>query len=197
MPRDFNYQDPLPDPESISRSQIECHIRKLAPYKACRVDEIPNIVLQKLLTVILDHLYFIFKATFNLGVYPDKWKQSITAVLQKPGKPNYKVAKAYRPIALLNTIPKVLTSIVVENISHLVEEHNLLPKTHFRGRPSCTTGDAVHYLVHKIKDAWQRGKVVSILFLDVLVCSKNIWTPRDTQAISHASLKKNSIYFNV
>jgi len=178
VPRDFNYPDPLPDPESISRSQIEHHIRKLAPYKACGIDEIPNIVLQKSLTVILDHLYFIFKATFDLGVYPDEWKQSITAVLRKPGKPNYKVAKAYRPIALLNTIPKVLTSIVAENISHLVEEHNLLPKTHFGGRPGRTTGDAVHYLVHKIKDAWRRGKVVSILFLDVEGAFPNAVTDR-------------------
>jgi len=81
VPRDFNYPDPLPDPESVSRPQIERHICKLAPYKACGIDEIPNIVLQKSLTIILDHLYFIFKATFDLGVYPEEWKQSITAVL--------------------------------------------------------------------------------------------------------------------
>jgi len=178
VPKDFNYPDPLPDPEPISRSQIARHVLKLAPYKACGIDEIPNIVLQKSLTIILDHLYFIFKAIFELGIYPEEWKQSITAVLRKPGKPNYKIAKAYRPIALLNTIPKVLTSIVAENISHLVEKHNLVPKNHFGGRPGHTTGDAVHYLVHKIKDAWQRGKVVSILFLDVEGAFPNAVTDR-------------------
>jgi len=130
------------------------------------------------LPIILDHLYFIFKATFDLGVYPQEWKQSITAVLRKPGKPNYKLAKAYRPIALLNTIPKVLTSIIAENITHLVEKHSLLPKTHFGGRPGHTTGDVVHYLVHRIKEAWQRGKAVSILFLDVEGAFPNAVTDR-------------------
>ena len=80
---------------------------------------------------------------------------------------SYIVPKAYRPIALLSTMAKVLTSIIAENISSLEESHQLLPKTHFGGRPGWTTTDAIHYLVHKVKSAWRSEKVVSVLFLDV------------------------------
>jgi hypothetical protein len=48
-----------------------------------------------------------------------------------------------------------------------VEQHQLLPKTHFGGRPGRTTIDAIHYLVHKIKQAWPNDQVASVLFLDV------------------------------
>jgi hypothetical protein len=62
---------------------------------------------------------------------------------------------------------KVLTAIVAENLSCIVEQHHLLPKTHFGGRPGRSTVDAVHYLVHKISAAWRDNKVASVLFLDV------------------------------
>ena len=61
----------------------------------------------------------------------------------------------------------MLTAIVVEDIAHLVEKNTLLPDTHFRGQPGCTTTDAIHYLVDKVKSAWGKKKVASILFLDV------------------------------
>lgn len=62
---------------------------------------------------------------------------------------------------------KVLITLVADNISQLVEQHQLLPKTHFGGRPGRTTTDAIHYLVHKVKRAWANDQVASVLFLDV------------------------------
>jgi hypothetical protein len=73
---------------------------------------------------------------------------------------------------------KVLTSLVAEIISNLVETHNLLPKNHFGGRPGRTTMDAIHYLVHKIKAAWRDDQVASILFLDVEGAFPNAVTSR-------------------
>ena len=75
--------------------------------------------------------------------------------------------KAYRPIALLNTIWKILTAIIASHITFLTEKHELLPTNHFGGRPDRTTMDTLHMLAHKIKDTWQAGKVVVVLFLNV------------------------------
>jgi len=62
---------------------------------------------------------------------------------------------------------KVLTSIVSKNLTMATEQNQLLPETHFRGRPCRSMTDAVHLLIHQIKEAWRKGKVVSILFLDI------------------------------
>jgi hypothetical protein len=51
--------------------------------------------------------------------------------LEKPGKEDYTVAKAWRPISLLATLGKVLESVVAERISHAVETYGLLPTNHF------------------------------------------------------------------
>ena len=150
-----------------SKSQLEKVIRKLAPYKAPGPDGIPNIVLQKCFEPLADYLLHLYRAILTLDEYYDPWQEFTTVVLRKPDKPNYELPKAYRPIALISTMAKVLTAIVADNISKLVEQHNLLPKTHFGGRPGRTTTDAIHYLIHKVKSAWFNNQVASVLFLDV------------------------------
>jgi hypothetical protein len=77
------------------------------------------------------------------------------------------VPKAYRLIALLNTLGKLLTAIIVEQLTYYTEKHALLPPLHFRGRPGRTTTDALHTLTYKIKDTWHKKQVVSVLFLDI------------------------------
>ena len=129
----YHYLDPLPDPPPITCERIETQIQRLSPYKASGPDEIPNIVLQKSFDLIADHLLYLFQAVFSLKTYYEPWKQFTTVVLHKPGKPDYKVPKAYRLIALLCTIAKVLTAIVAEDLSCLVEKHQLIPSTHFGG----------------------------------------------------------------
>lgn len=87
--------------------------------------------------------------------------------MQKPNKRNYETPKIYHPIALISMMAKVLTSIVMENLSQIVEQHQLLPNTHFGGRPGRFTTNTAHYLIHKISTAWRSDKVVPVLFLDV------------------------------
>jgi hypothetical protein len=99
-------------------------------------------------------------------------------VLRKPGKPSYEVPKAHQPIALISTMAKVLTAIVAENLSRVIEQHQLLPKTHFGGRPGQSTLDAIHYMIDKIYTAWKDNKVVSVLFLDIEGAFPNAVTTR-------------------
>jgi len=49
----------------------------------------------------------------------------------------------------------------------MIEKNTLLPDTHFGERPGHTTTDAIHYLVGKIKAAWGKKRVASVLFLNV------------------------------
>jgi ribonuclease HI len=161
------YPTPLRGPRFFPRSRIRQVVKLLSPFKALGPDKIPNVVLMKCIDALIDHLFFIFRAVFELKVYHSKWLQSITLVLQKIGKTAYDIAKSYHPISLLNTIPKVLSMLCSKHTTYLVEKHNLLPATQFGGRPGRNTTDAMLLVVHKIKSAWRRGKVAAALFFDV------------------------------
>jgi ribonuclease HI len=151
----------------LTKDSITRQLSKLKPYKAPGPDGIPNIVLTKCANLLVDRLYHIFTAIYNKKLYYKPWKCFNTIVLRKPGKASYDIPKAYRPIALINTMWKVLTAILAEQLTFFAEKHRLLPDHHFGGRLGRTTMDAMHLLTYRIKGAWRKGQVASVLFLDI------------------------------
>jgi len=152
---------------TITAEQIHVQLKKLKPYKAPGPDSILNIVLTKSTNLIIERLMHIYQAMFKGRLMYKPWKEFVTVVLRKPGKPRYNTPKAYRPIALLNIIWKVVTAIIANHITYIMEKHQLLPANHFGGRPEHTTANAMHLLTNKVKAAWRAGKVIAILFLDI------------------------------
>jgi len=86
-------------------------------------------------------------------------------VLQNPGKPNYGVPEVYRPIVSLDTIRKVLSSCIAEDLVRMAEKKNLFPKNHFGCQLGRASTDALHYVA--AKDVWWKGKVLGALFLNI------------------------------
>ncbi len=73
----------------------------------------------------------LFEASPEEGVFPSQWRYVKIIPLKKPGKEDYTIAKAWRPISLLLTLGKVFEAVVAERISHAVETYGLLPISHF------------------------------------------------------------------
>ena len=88
-------------------------------------------------------------------------------MLRKPGKTDYTTAKAHRPIALLNCMSKILSRCVADILVYQAETNSLLADFQFGGRAGRTTTDSIHLVTKTVRDAWRRGKVASVLFLDI------------------------------
>jgi hypothetical protein len=159
---------------NITRQQVARAINKLSPDKAPGPDEITNRVIKENAKLLEEHLQTLTQATLNVGYFPKAFKQTITSVLRKPSRPDYTLAKAYRPIALENTLGKVLESIIAELISYLTETHHLLPTQHYGGRPGRTAEDAMMVLSEHIHQAWKRGEIFTAIFLDVAGAFNNV-----------------------
>jgi Reverse transcriptase (RNA-dependent DNA polymerase) len=97
-----------------------------------------------------------------------------TVVLRKPMKPDYTKPNAYRPIALENTIEKVLESVITDILSYLTESYELLPPQRFRSRPGRTPEDAMMLLSEKIHRACKHQEIYSVVFMDVAVAFNNV-----------------------
>jgi exonuclease III len=151
----------------ITEEQIRRAIKKLDRWKAVMADDIPNAVLQWCEDLLVEYLLPIYRATVALSHYPSNWKIYDTIVLRKPGKPDYALPKAHRPICLLKTIAKPLSILMTEYISDLAERYQLLPPTHFGFRPGRATTDALFAVEKFIQDAWAEDQVVTCIFLDV------------------------------
>ncbi|OBS16816.1 hypothetical protein FPOA_12588 [Fusarium poae] len=130
-------------------------------------DELPAVVWKQVWPLVKHDVLAIFQASLDEGVIPDQWRHTRIIPLKKPGKDDYTVAKAWRPISLLATLRKVLESVVAERISHAVETYGLLPTNHFGARKQRPAEQALILLQEHIFSTWRSRHVVSLVSFDV------------------------------
>jgi hypothetical protein len=152
---------------NITDEKIHQAIKKMKPYKVMKKDTVPNCIFTHEREKLVPHLGPLFRATNTLNYYPQDWALMETLILKKPGKPDYTTPSAWRPIVLSDGMARLLNSCQMEDIVTMCEHHNILLANHFGARLGCTTTDSIHLLAKIVKDAWQKGQVASILFLDI------------------------------
>ena len=109
----------------------------------------------------------LFNKVCQAGVWPMHFKDSISVIIPKPNKPNYTIPKAYRPIALLNTLGKLLTKILANRLQHDAAEFGLLHRDQFGGIKGHSTIDAGLVLMDFISEHRECGWHMSICAVDV------------------------------
>lgn len=123
----YQYPSPIECP-NMTMNEIEKAVKSAAPHKAPGADGITNGILQLVLDILLPSLYRLFNACLEQGYCPAHFQDSVTVALRKPGKEDYRHPKSYRPIALLNTLGKVLEGIMANRLAYLADEYQLLPR---------------------------------------------------------------------
>ena len=101
------------------------------------------------------------------GTWPTHFKDSFSVIIPKPNKPDYSIPKAYRPIALLNTLGKLLTKILANRLQHDAAEHGILHRDQFGGIQGHSTIDAGLILADFISEHRERGWHTSTCAIDV------------------------------
>ncbi|KAF8678982.1 hypothetical protein AX14_004665, partial [Amanita brunnescens Koide BX004] len=109
----------------------------------------------------------LFNNVCREGTWPSHFKDSYSVIIPKPNKPDYTIPKAYRPIALLNTIGKLLTKILANRLQHDAAEFGLLHRDQFGGIQKHSTIDAGLVLTDFISEHRERGWHTSVCAIDV------------------------------
>jgi hypothetical protein len=170
----YSYPEPLQTLEELTEDEISKAGLRALPDNAPGPDGIPNRVIHLLIRQRIALLSPLFQACWKQGYHPKAFHIAQTVFLQKPGKADYTTPKAYRPIALLNTLGKVLEAIVATRLKQVSEENNLLPNTQFGARPQRSTSSALFSLLERIKLAKAYKLIPSLLALDVQKAFDNV-----------------------
>jgi hypothetical protein len=152
---EFQYPAKKSSPPSIALDEIASALSEAPPHKAPGPDGIPVYLLKLLGRPLLKYIKLLFQACFCFSYHPHHFKQSTTVALKKPGIGNYYAPAAWRPVALLNTLGKVLETVMASRITVLSEEQGQLPPQHMGARPGRSTDTALDMLVKQVHAAWQ------------------------------------------
>jgi retron-type reverse transcriptase len=105
---------------------------------------------------------------WRLEYLPKQFRKARTIVLRKPNKDDYSIPGAWRPIALLNTLGKVVESLAARQLRDLAEQYHLLPNTQMGKRPNRSTETALELLIEQIHTVWGPNRhIASVLSLDI------------------------------
>ena len=148
---DYRYPIEVEMSETLTDKEVTQVIQQTAKDKAPGTDWIPNRALHRVATVSPALLQRIFQRCLDLGVHPARWKEATTVMLRKPNKPDYTSPKAYRPIALLNTLGKALEAVMARRLRFLVEKYTLLPNAQMGARKGRSTETALYLLLEKVR----------------------------------------------
>ena len=117
---------------SIELSEISEALTSLNTKAGAGLDEISNLFLERAKTGLIRPLWLLFNnKSLSTGRFPTNWKSSLVLPIFKNGSRNN--IENYRPIAILNAIPKLFEKIVTQKLKSLLEnsfvreQHGFLP----------------------------------------------------------------------
>ena len=94
----------------VTAEQVQDVLNKAGQWKAPGPDQLPNGFLKRLGKPLFQALASLAEACWRIGYHPKLFRKAVTVILRKPGKQpsEYHQAGGWRPIALLNTMGKVI-----------------------------------------------------------------------------------------
>ena len=146
---------------------MEQILAKKKPFTAGGRDKLPNGFLRALGSRFCQALAILTSTCWKLEYFPERFKSAKTVCLRKSGKGTYNQAKAWRPIALLNTTGKLMEAIAAARLSKIAEEAGLLPDIQMGFRKGRSTEAALFLLASQVEKVWKEGMVASLLSLDI------------------------------
>jgi hypothetical protein len=162
----------------IIENEISQTIVKIVSNIVSKKDDISNRIIKLVLSHIMFAIKWIFNQSLNLEYCLKHFRKSITMFLRKVNKSDYFVLKAYRLIALLNTLNKIMKFIMTTRLSYAAEKHNLLLREHFEDRKNIISKHVLHYIVETINSAWVSKKITTMLLLNVIEVFDNVFHSR-------------------
>jgi len=164
----FEYPPSVEDGAPLTHREIKRAAYKAAPDKAPGHTGYTNRIMRRLVDGAPEQIRSLFERCLQEGIQPTQFKSAATIVMRKPGKKDYSNAKAYRPIALLDTLGKILEFIVSERLRNAVEACGSIPDTQMGARKHRSTDTTLQLITEKIHTVWSgtRRRVASLLSLD-------------------------------
>ena len=127
-------------------------IVKMKADKSLKTNQILNRILKMLRKTMTKRLISIFQTCINVEYHSKSFRKAKIIGFKKVKKNDYTIFNIYRLIALLNTMHKVLKSIMINKIIEFAKKKLLLSKSQISAKKIETI---LKLLIEKIHTIWE------------------------------------------
>ena len=116
--------------------------------------------------ICLKNIIAIANACFEIGYWPNHFKNLTTIVIPKPNKMLYDLPKSFRSIVLLNMLGKLIEKVIGDRLQFYIISNNFIYQSQLEGLKFKSTTDAGIVLTHFICMGWIKNMSTSFLAFD-------------------------------
>ena len=169
----------------ITEIEIKQTINQFRIDKTLSSNEISNRILKTCFETLIVMLTSLFQTCVILSYHSRIFRVTHIIILKKSRKVDYIIANVYRSIVLLNTLSKMLKSIIEAKISFLTKHYKLLFETQRKVRRNKFTKTILKLLTEQIHTVWKQR-------IDKITTFWNMNVANAILTISHSRLIHNS-----
>ena len=146
----FVYFSSTNDDETVTRREIIKIVYKVNLNKASKINKIINKTLRQFARIIIEQIRFLFDKYIKKSIQSSHFKKVFIIMLRKSDKKNYTKSLLYKSIALLNTLSKMLKSIMSKCFRYIVETLSTLSNIQMNARKQWSINTILQFITKKI-----------------------------------------------
>jgi len=135
---------------------------------------VPGVGCNRMLKHLLANLHIatlflgMVEACIQVGHWLAHFKESLSVIILKLGKPSYLTPKSFHPIILLNTLGKLVEKMLSCQMQFDGVQYGAFQPNQFGGISQHSTEDMGVFLTHLIRAEWARKLKTSIVASDIV-----------------------------
>jgi hypothetical protein len=105
-------------------------------------------------SIVSGKILSLADACLQVGYWPSHFKESVSVIIPKLGKPSYSTPKSFQPIVLLNTLGKLIEKMISTWLQFDGIKFGVFHSNQLGGIQQQSTEDAGLFLTHLVKVGW-------------------------------------------
>jgi hypothetical protein len=179
--QNFIYRSAVAETKSrIQKNEIRQVIKRCKSDNVSEFDDISNKIFKILCTELMLSLINLFRVCVELNYHSRCFRVTHIIIFKKFNKKDYFDVKTYRFITLLNTLSKILKSIIIRRINSLAKIHDMFFASQMSDRKSRSCETTLKLLIEQIHTVlnMKKNKITTFLSMNVIDVYDHVFRER-------------------
>ncbi len=158
----------------FTMAELHQALQNTPSHKAPGIDQLPPDYFHHLGPKAQSLLLDTINLSWTTGHIPPSWKQGVVIAIPKPGKPPH-LPSSYRPITLLNLIPKIAERMAYARALHFAETQQCFSPAQAGFRRGYRISDQLLRLTESVEQGFQKKQNTLAVFFDIQQAFDTVW----------------------